>query len=64
MSRKPKKKYFDDYDDDEYGNPRKPIRKSKRKHEKEMLRDITNSSLGNNEIDYDEYMDHFEHGEY
>ena len=64
MSKKPKNRYADDYDDDEYGNYRKVSRKSKRKHEKEVLRDFTNGSLRDSDIDYDDYMDYFEHGEY
>lgn len=62
MSKKPKNRY-DDYDDDECGDLRKTNRKSRRKQEKEVLRDFTNSSLQNNEIDYDEYMDYLEHGD-
>jgi hypothetical protein len=64
MSKKPKNKHRDDYDDDDYGGHQRTSRKSKRKHEKELLRDFTNSTLKDSEIDYDDYMDYFEHGEY
>lgn len=63
MSKKIKNRYVDEYDDDEYGNFRRPNRKSQRKQEKEVLRDFTNNSLKDNEIDYDEYMDYLEHGD-
>ena len=62
MSKKIKNRYSSEYDDDEYGDFRKPNRKSKRKQEKEVLRDFTNT-LQDNEIDYDEYMDYLENGD-
>jgi len=63
MSKKTKNRYSSEYDDDDHGDFRKSNRKSQRKQEKEVLRDFTNNSLKDNEIDYDAYMDYLEHGE-